>query len=75
MNSIEGVSANIKYNGKDISITTNKLFKCGNKLPFIECKSPGTALIIIKFVPNNLINVYKSNNISYEFDAGQLIKT
>jgi len=75
LNSIEGVSANVKSSGRDLSVTTNKLFKCGSKLPFVECKNPSTTLITFKFLPNNLIDVFKNNNISYNFDSGQLIKT
>jgi len=75
VNDVKGTVAEISYRGETRSYSLDKVFKCGEKLPFINCENPSTNPIKIKFTPQSTINILQKKNIgNFLYDSGNLAK-
>lgn len=75
VNNVKGNIASISYKGENRSYSLDKVFKCGDKLPFIKCAEPSTNPIRIKFAPHHAVKILRKKNIgNFKYDSGHLAK-
>jgi len=75
VNDVKGTVAEISYKGEVRSYSLDKVFKCGEKLPFINCENPSTNPIKIKFSPQSSVSILQKKNIgNFIYDSGALAK-
>lgn len=69
---VKGEIVNVKYNGQSKGYKLDSVFKCGIKLPHVECKQPPKQWKI-KFGSKGAVKAMISNNLGdYIYDDGSL---